>query len=243
MMLFANSDKNDACQNTLILLLLLMILMVSYVYWIVVLIAYKWYKEMVLFTLMTQTHRLPSVYMLGHPGDVMVRSSPAPISMIPPHSVDQEKTVIIPSYICIKLLNQHVIFQNMRKRLQLSISLIFEDINNLKLVLFWIQQSWISRDIDICGCFRKSACVDIVGCQQTLIRWISVFIDVIGYQIINIGERYIFMVNSDIITNNPYETEVSVHFFVSLLLCKEISWLPIFKNLHSFIKTAKPSLR
>lgn len=138
MMSFANSDKNDACQNTLILLLLLMILMISYVYWIVVLIAYKWYKEMVLFTLMTQTHRLPSVYMLGHPGDVMVRSSPAPISMIPPHSVDQEKTVIIPSYICIKLLNQHVIFQNMRKRLQLSISLIFEDINNLKLVLFWI---------------------------------------------------------------------------------------------------------
>lgn len=103
MMLFANSDKNDACQNTLILLLLLMILMISYVYWIVVLIAYKWYKEMVLFTLMTQTHRLPSVYMLGHPGDVMVRSSPAPISMIPPHSVHQEKTVIIPSYICIKL--------------------------------------------------------------------------------------------------------------------------------------------
>lgn len=98
----------------------------------------KWYKEMVLFTLMTQTHRLPSVYMLGHPGDVMVRSSPAPISMIPPHSVDQEKTVIIPSYICIKLLSQHVIFHNMRKRLQLSISLIFEDINNLKLVLFWI---------------------------------------------------------------------------------------------------------
>lgn len=91
MMIFANSDKNDACQKTLILLLLLMILMISYVYWIVVLIAYKWYKEMVLFTLMTQTHRLPSVYMLGHPGDVMVRSSPAPISMIPPHSVDEEK--------------------------------------------------------------------------------------------------------------------------------------------------------
>lgn len=42
---------------------------------------------------MTQTHRLPRVYMLGHPGDVMVLSSPAPISMIPPHSVDEHKTV------------------------------------------------------------------------------------------------------------------------------------------------------
>lgn len=44
---------------------------------------------------MTQTHRFPRVYMLGHPGDVMVLSSPAPISMIPPHSVDEHKTVIV----------------------------------------------------------------------------------------------------------------------------------------------------
>lgn len=32
MMVFANSDKNDACQKTPILLLLLMILLVSYFY-------------------------------------------------------------------------------------------------------------------------------------------------------------------------------------------------------------------
>lgn len=95
----------------------------------------------------------------------------------------------------------------------------------------WYQQLWILRDINLCGCFRKSAI--IVGCQHALIRRIPAFIDLTWYQIINSSERYILVLN---LTNKRYETEVSVDFLVSCYPLTKFFHSQFSNNRHSFTK-------